>query len=344
MKDLLKKLLVPVLSSRPLSAIANRLLGNGIPIFMLHRLTLEDDVERGPVTPEHLRQCLDYLVDNDYTFISLEQLAALLTRNEDLPERAVVFTIDDGYADQAEITAPILLEYECPATVFVISGMLDQSLWPWDAQVSWITENARRPILNAVINGHPVEVSMGGENGRQRARRILQNILRETPAAGVHEAVNCLAQAADINVPSRPPEAYRPMDWDMARKLEKQGLQIAPHSVSHAILSKLEFASMEREILESWATLERELENPLKVFCYPTGRNEDYGQREIDVLKREGFICAVSTIPEQVSPGETTSNILYSLPRLPLPESMDDFIQYCSWIEHAKQAKRKKRA
>lgn len=341
MKDLLKKLLVPVLSSRPLSALAKRLLGNGIPIFMLHRITLEDDVERGPVTPEHLRQCLDYLVNNGYTFISLEKLAGLLTGNEALPERAVVFTIDDGYADQAEITAPIFLEYECPATVFVISGMLDQSLWPWDAQVSWITENTRRAQLNTIINGQTVEVSMGGENGRRRARRILQNILRETPAAVVQEAVNSLAQAADIDVPSRPPDTYRPMDWDTARRLEKQGMQIAPHSVSHAILSKLEHASMEREIQESWAALERELEKPLKVFCYPTGRNEDYGQREIDVLKREGFICAVSTIPGQVSPGDMTSNMLYSLPRLPLPESMDDFIQYCSWIEHAKQVQRK---
>ena len=120
----------------------------------------------GAITPGHLRRCLSYLVENDYTFISLEQLVTALANSESLPPRAVVFTMDDGFIDQAEITAPIFIEFSCPLTFFVITGMLDQSLWPWDAQISWITENSRQPLLRSVINGHPVEVSLADEDSQ----------------------------------------------------------------------------------------------------------------------------------------------------------------------------------
>ena len=339
LKNLLKKLLVPVLASRPVAAFANRLFGCGVPIFMLHRITLDEDAYSGAITPEHLRRCLNYLVDHDYTFISLEHLVTALTNHETLPARAVVFTIDDGFIDQADITVPIFLEFSCPLTFFVITGMLDQTLWPWDAQISWITESTRQPLLKTEINGHPVEVSLDGENGRRRARRVLQDILRETPADRVTAAVRNLAQAAEIEVPVQPPASYRPMDWDMARTLERKGVRFAPHSVSHQILSRLDEAPLRQEILASWESVQRELENPLKVFCYPTGRRIDYGQREIDMLKREGFLGAVSTTPELVDPGNHSSKQLFSLPRLALPHTMDDFIQYCTWIEYAKQAR-----
>ena len=239
--------------------------------------------------------------------------------------------------DQADISAPIFLEYGCPLTFFVITGMLDQSLWPWDAQISWITETTRQSLLKTEIDGHPVEVSLGGENGRRRAKHMLQDILREIPAIRVPEAVRRLAQAAELELPEQPPASYRPMDWDTARALERKGVRFAPHSVSHQILSRLDEASMQQEVISSWASMQRELENPLKAFCYPTGRQMDYGQREIDLLQREGFLGAVSTIPELVNPGNHTTTQLFNLPRLALPYSMDDFIQCCTWMEYAKQ-------
>lgn len=321
--------------------MATRLLGYGIPIFLLHRIAIDEDTCSGAITPEHLRRCLSYLVDRDYTFISLEQLITALANDRKLPPRSVVFTIDDGYLDQANIAAPIFLEFGCPLTFFVITGMIDQSLWPWDAKISWITENTRQHLLKAEINGHPVEISLGGKNDRRRAKRVLQDILRETPAAQVPAAVHSLAQAAEIEIPIQPPASYQSMDWGKARALEHKGVRFAPHSVSHHILSRLDEASVQQEVLASWETMQREMENPLKVFCYPTGRQIDYGQREIELLKREGFLGAVSTIPKLVGPGNYTAGQLFNLPRLTLPENMNDFIQCCTWIEYAKQTRQK---
>ena len=126
------------------------------------------------------------------------------------------------------------------------------------------------------------------------------------------------------------------MTWDMARQLESRGIQFAPHSVSHNLLSRLDDANIQKEISESWATIDRELLNPLKVFCYPTGRTGDYDARAINMLRDCGYLAAVSTTPDFVMPVKGDNDQLYSLPRFSLPDSMEDFIQCCTWIEYAK--------
>lgn len=336
MKNILKSLLVPILASRPVAAVANRLLECGVPVFMLHRMTAEGTPVNGGITPNHLRRCLHYLQGHGYTFISLQQLVTAMINRQPLPSRAVAFTMDDGYADQAEITAPIFREFDCPLTFFVVSGMLDQALWPWDARLAWITWTSDRGTLETGIAGRSLSLSLDTPKARRQAKHVLQDILRETESARVAEILDRLAADAGVMLPDTPPEPYRPMNWDMARGLERQGVQFAPHSVSHSILSRLDQGTMEREILESWDTLSRELVNPLKLFCYPTGRSIDFGEREMTVLKRNDFLAAVASTPGYIKPGKTPQARLFSLPRFALPDSMDDFIQYCTWIEYAK--------
>ena len=95
---------------------------------------------------------------------------------------------------------------------------------------------------------------------------------------------------------------------------------------------------MEKEILDAWQSIENELNNPLRVFCYPTGRAIDFGEREIEVLKDYGYLGAMSTTPGFVRQKNSSGDQIFSLPRLALPDNMTDFIQYCSWIESAKES------
>ena len=327
---------MPLLASRPAAAIANLFFSRGIPVFMLHRMTHASQSMNGKTASGHLRRCLHYLVKNQYNFISLERLVFALRSQEALPPKPVVFTLDDGYVDQAEIAVPIFLEFDCPVTFFVITGMLDQTLWPWDAKVSWIMETTGKTSLNTTIAGHPVNLYLGGSHERRLARRLLHDHIREANAADVPEILQQLASDAEVLIPQEAPASYHSLSWEMARQLEQEGVQFAPHSVTHNILSKLSRESQEREIHDSWLTMTNELVRPLKIFCYPTGRIIDFGDREIETLKSNGFLGAVTTIPGVYKIEYTAEKYIYSLPRFSLPQSMGEFMQYCSWIESAR--------
>jgi peptidoglycan/xylan/chitin deacetylase (PgdA/CDA1 family) len=334
-----KKILVPLMASRPVTAVARHFIGYGVPVFMLHRMVHSD--ANISMTLDHLRHCLQYLVDHDYSFISLEQFVHAQATRQPLPDRSVVFTMDDGYVDQAEIGAPIFLEFGCPLTFFVITGMLDGKLWPWDAQLAWITRNSGKETLETGVTGHTLQLRLDNTASRRHARHRLLDAFREVNAEQVPAMLQQLARDAAVTLPEQTPEDFTPMNWDTARALEQQGIRFAPHSVTHRIMSRVSDDTSAREILNAWETLETELENPLKLFCYPTGRAIDYSRREIRILRDNGFMGAVTTIPGFIDPGSDNEDLLYNLPRFALPDTMEDFMQYCSWIEYAKERFRK---
>jgi len=336
LKKLLKRLFVPVLASRSVTALATRLFGYGIPIFMLHRMAPDENCRSGKINPSHLRRCLQYLVENRYSFISVEQLILALGNGQPLPPKSVVFTMDDGYTDQARVAAPIFLEFGCPLTFFVITGMLDQTLWPWDAKIAWIMETTKKTSLKTRVSNQQLNFALENEESRRQAKHLVQDIIRETDPENIPMILSRLSLDADVTLPDRPPDAYSPITWDTARRLEGTGIQFAPHSVTHNTLSRLRDTSLDEEIKDSWQTLKNELANPLKVFCYPTGRAIDFGGREIEALARNGFLGAVATTPGFIQPEDNPDKQLFRLHRFALPESMDDFIQYCTWIEYVK--------
>jgi len=214
--------------------------------------------------------------------------------------------------------------------------MLDQVLWPWDAQVAWIIGVSERTTLETTVADKPFTLSLSNTENRRHAKRELHDAIRAVPSDQIDEIVNRIAFEMCVTLPQEPPAAYQPMSWEMARQLERRGIQFAPHSVSHNVFSRLESASMQQEITDSWHTLAKELLNPLKVFCYPTGRKIDYGKREIDTLRDNGFLGAVTTTPGFIEQMNSDNEPLFRIPRFSLPDSIHDFIQCCTWIEYAK--------
>ncbi|MFM7272761.1 MAG: hypothetical protein ACKO4A_02760, partial [Gammaproteobacteria bacterium] len=118
----LKRLFSEVVPRVP-ARLAHRLAGSFCPIFMLHRLSPEGDAHAQSAA--HVERCLQYMRKHRYTPMALADLARVLHEGLPLPERSVVFTIDDGFKDQFECVGPLFARYEAPLTCFVITGFLD---------------------------------------------------------------------------------------------------------------------------------------------------------------------------------------------------------------------------
>ena len=327
------------MACRPVSSLAIRLFGDGIPVFMLHRMNQDNPDDSGRHTPSYLRRCLDYLIDNGYNFVSIEDIFAYLRGEASLPSRPVAFTIDDGFIDQATIAAPIFIEYNCPVTIFLVTGMLDGKLWPWFEQVDYVITNTRNTVIHLQTPRGQQTFRLDRPQEKMRAIHSMQGLMKAMEDASLTETLAALIAASEVNVPDKAPEGYNSLTWDTARELEKKGIQFGPHTVSHRILSRLDSTDMKFEITASWQRLKEELASPCPVFCYPNGRLSDFGNREIETVKKAGLIGALSTVPTQVDKN-ARGDSLYSLPRLALPASVTDFIQYCSWIQYVKEKHR----
>ncbi len=141
---LLKPLLMPGVT-RALSAATD----TQATIFMLHRFPVPElGVEGHDLAA--LRRNLAYLRKERYDLISLEEMFRRFREGVPL-KKAIAFTIDDGYFDNAHIGGPVFAEFDCPVTTFVTTGFLDGKIWFWWDKLTTIFERTRRRELRARI-------------------------------------------------------------------------------------------------------------------------------------------------------------------------------------------------
>lgn len=338
MTNSIKHLLVRLASGRGFSSLATSVFGRGIPVFVIHRATSEAHGTHG-IVPDHLRRCLEYLLANEYRIVSVQDIVASLGNGNPLPPRAVAFTMDDGYLDQAEVIAQVFLDYQCPLTFFVITDLLESNWWPWDAKVSWIIDTSRNPSFTLHVDGRTFDIRISSPEERRTARQSIRDWLKTIDSDMIPEFIHQLCVAAEVILPVAPPNRFLGMNWDIARDLESRGIEFAPHSRSHNILSHLDDKSAAHEITHSWERLSRELGAPLKIFAYPTGRESDFGKREIELLESSGYKAAFTTISGFINQRQPQSDATYryQLPRLSMPTSFTDFVQCSTWIEYFKE-------
>lgn len=85
------------------------------------------------------------------------------------------------------------------------------------------------------------------------------------------------------------------MNWDMVREMHRSGLvDIQSHTLSHLPLTKLAPEIRHKEIVESKAILEANLNKKVNYFAYPYG---EYDETVIQLTAAAGYRLAFSTRP-----------------------------------------------
>ena len=103
---------------------------SGIPVLMYHKIG--DDKDNDAVIREDLfREQMKFLKDNGYNPLTMDQLYEYVVNGAAVPEKPVVLTFDDGYADTYSIVYPLMKEYGFAATVFINPGDVGTRL-TWD--------------------------------------------------------------------------------------------------------------------------------------------------------------------------------------------------------------------
>ncbi len=94
-----------------------------VPVLAYQCLAKKSSSKQEVITDRFIEQ-MDFLKENDYNVITLDQLFGFINYKEAIPPRAVVITFDNGRHSFYKIAWPLLKKYNFPATLFLCTDFI----------------------------------------------------------------------------------------------------------------------------------------------------------------------------------------------------------------------------
>lgn len=294
-------------SRNRLNYFANRALNRTPPfVLMYHRVAeLRADPWNLAVTPRHFAEQIEVLTRKRRP-ISLSRLA-----DGSRPDGAIVITFDDGYIDTLTNAKPVLEKFDCPATVFVPTGLLGRArdFW-WDELAKLILESEKLPGKLTIETGHG---RFAWERIRSKAedRAALHDTLWGWLLPLHHDVRDrCLEQlAAQIGVSIAGRPHHRIVNASELVRLSSDLIEIGAHTVNHPALPMLGADEKRAEVIGSQRDCEALLGRRTKSFAFPYGL---YDEESLRAVRDAGFSVACTAEHAPVTLGSTN----WEIPRI----------------------------
>ena len=207
--------------------------------------------ELASATPEGLERQIAALAARR-PIVSLADVVAARRGERALPDGAVTVTFDDAYRDFADHAWPVFRRLGVPVTLFVATAFPDDAdrVYWWD----------RLDAALAAAGGHrEIRTAAGtlplGTPGERRAayRRLTAWVGTVTDDEAMAEIDRVIGELG------APAVGSDVLGWDRLRELHAEGVTLASHSHTHALLQRVPLDRAVSDVATSLATLEREL-------------------------------------------------------------------------------------
>ena len=266
-------------------------------ILMFHRVCPADGRIRIQgnsgleVTPEYLEKSIQYLIKENYEFVSLDAVYDRLQVGCD-GRKFIVFTFDDGYSDNLTHAYPIFKKYGVPFTVYIATNYPDGQLTPW-----WY------PLEEVILKNDCLEFQEDGEYHKFNCRTLpeketvfhdIRALLMGGPQADLLSRVQKFFSFFNVNL--RETTQGHMLSWEQINELGRSSLvTFGAHTVNHLALNRLSKEDIKQEALDSKLRLEAKLKKRIDHFAYPFGSSGEVGEREFAIIKECGFKTSTTT-------------------------------------------------
>jgi peptidoglycan/xylan/chitin deacetylase (PgdA/CDA1 family) len=240
-----------------------------------------------------------------FSVVPLREIAARLrTRSADV-RNLVALTFDDGLRNNLTVAYPILQKLGLPATFFVCPELAERGAWLWNHQARQRLQFAAPGLVRELAGQYAAPAQVEGFVAWMKtlglaARRAVENALRDATPGYAPSA--------------RERHEFDLAGWEELRTLDPGVITIGSHGMSHAILTCLDAAEVEREVASSRRVLEAQLDRPVELFAYPNG---DHDAVALECARRH-YAAAVAGIPSWVRPASDP----HLLPRMNTPRGV----------------------
>lgn len=284
-------------------------------IFTLHHVRPAADRLFGPnahleVTPEFLDTAITQLRADGYDFIRLDEVPGRLRSAEGRP--FAVFTLDDGYYNNAQYALPVFERHGVPFTVFITRGFVERSHSLW-----WETLGELLPRLDRL----EFDFGDGTETMELSASRIFDCFDRfarfvwENDEAEAVAAIDSLARRHGVDPLDLTARLVMGQD-ELLRLVEHPLASLGAHTLSHRAISRLPEEEARVEMLHSADWLEALTGTRPSTFAFPYGMKQGVSPRDMTIAADLGFSVAVTTQPGTLT--EASLDTSTGLPRISL--------------------------
>ncbi len=296
-------------------------------IFMLHHIEPGADGTAAfapnaglEITPEFLDATIGHVRARGYDIVSLHEAVRRVAAGGGGRPFAV-FTIDDGYRDNAEFALPVFRKHDCPFTIFVCTGLIDGTLEMWWRVLEEAIAGADE--VTATLDGGTVTLPARDAAEKRAAFARLYWPVRHMEEHAQRDWIHVFAEARGIDMGERCRAVA--MSWEEVAEIARDPLcTIGAHTVNHFALAKLSREEAGEEIMRSAQRLEVATGERPRLFAYPYGDEGSAGERDFALLEDLGFEAAVTTRKGVVGRGHARR--LTALPRVSLNGLYQDLV------------------
>ncbi|MBC7191036.1 MAG: polysaccharide deacetylase family protein [Marinobacter sp.] len=271
-------------------------------ILTYHRVLPENAPEREfeqpgmIISPENLQQHIRLIRSMGAEPVHLDEWLRKKKAREPLPPLSVAFTFDDGWRDNYLYAFPLLSREQVPATIFLVTKMVDTNDTFWPEQVIQLLRtpgiNLNEPSLEWLRPYLGEFADKSTPLSLLQADEVISRLKDLDDATILNHLASCTPSLPKNQ--TRTPEPTPPVlqSRDLAEMARNDLVKYGAHTQNHFRLNRLNSkAALEQQIAGCLSDLEAMKINSTPIFCYPNGDITGSGEQ----LVANHYLAACTT-------------------------------------------------
>lgn len=278
---------------------------------------------------------------SNFNIVTMEQVLEAISTKDKLPEKALLLTFDDGYADNYNVAMPILEEYGVqgsffiPGKTFTTHQLLDVNKIHYvlaSANIYNLVEDLKKEMdyyRGQEFQYTPTEELFAKYAVASRfdiketvfVKQMLQTVLPEKLRNIISSKL--FAKYVGVTEEQLAYELY--MSEEQIRTMKRHGMFIGIHGYDHYWLGNLPVEQMENDISLALDALDEFVDRKQWVMNYPYG---NYNKDVLAYISKQGACLGLTT---EVRLADIDKDNPLELPRLDcndFPPKSDNYLKY----------------
>jgi peptidoglycan/xylan/chitin deacetylase (PgdA/CDA1 family) len=146
-----------------------------LPVMTYHRISLATTNDM-TVTPELFHRHMQFLADNNYNPITMDQWCDAVLNGEELPDKPVMITFDDAWETQYKNAVPVLNEFGFKATFYAYTAVVGNRTTMTYNQLSNLVQQGHNVGCHSATHSNLTKPFKSEDAEKFRARLIRETV------------------------------------------------------------------------------------------------------------------------------------------------------------------------